>query len=378
MRQLSHHTVYCTALHYMSDTEHPSNKVNHKIMDASSFLMALLLCVLLQETALGSAATQIYMETTGVCVAPGDAFELYCTLRSASRKDTQVSFGKGSTPINDTSHTQVLAFTPMCRQIDSDYKWDLKVRLTVHAASVTDGGVYWCRAVENGITYTSSATVFVQRQSEFELATNLTANLGETVTVPLDRKCDHKAPVRVTRTSRDGIVEELPYRYSHEGYQNAYVDKLDGALIIPNFKCTDAANYNFNVMASRGLEPVSTSKSIDINASCKSCCPEDAVPVTPTLKTTGQADTGRKTNEAPGTVVAPNQMLDAENQPDNGAYIVIGLLVVWGIAAPLVVHFWHRRKNRRSSSTSDAEDGANGTREPLNIQVISNGQAHSQ
>ncbi|XP_038073646.1 uncharacterized protein LOC119741817 [Patiria miniata] len=310
----------------------------------------LLLCLLLQTIVLGIAKTKIYMKTPGVCVAFGDSIHLVCVLGEASNEDTQIAFFKGSMPLASNSRVHINNdHTELCREIGSNRKCDLRASLTVDDVSASDKGVYWCQATENNITIKANATVFVQSQSELELPANvMTVNLGDNITVPLDRKCDLYAPVQVTRTSRDGTVKELPYRHDHEEYQHAYVTKLEGALFIPGFNCTDEGNYTFTVIAGRNYKPVFTSKSIYINASCEGCCQGDA-PVTSTtisLDTSSQAYTSREVTAEP----SGNSDAIGMGTGNTANIVIIATLCVLVVAGPLGVHCWHRRKNRHSFS----------------------------
>ncbi|XP_038072792.1 uncharacterized protein LOC119741160 isoform X3 [Patiria miniata] len=324
-------------------------------MDSCKLQLMALLAVLLLKTAIGTAATWISIIPQGVCVAPGDHIQLDCTLRAASYNDTRLSFYKGSVLVNNTNHD----FPKLCRRRGSRCKWDLTARLTVDPASASDEDVYRCEAVQDGRPYTASATVFVQYRSEFQLPTSRVADLGESVTVLLDRKCDQLEPVSVTRTGKDGVVKVLPYRYGREDDRSAYVDKTYGALEIPNFKCTDAGYYNFTVMARRGFEPVSTSKSmyIGLNASCEGCCPEDAT-VAPTRKST--ANTQAETTAVRGVI---EKLGCAEN---NTAYIVVIVVLVSAIAGCVVMILYYRRKldlTKRNQTEVNVE--ANDEADPL-------------
>ncbi|XP_038072793.1 uncharacterized protein LOC119741160 isoform X4 [Patiria miniata] len=333
-------------------------------MDSCKFpLMALLLAVLVQKTVIGTVATQISLIPEGVCVPLGHPIVLYCTLQSASNSDTRLLFYKGSMPI-DTNLTQVITFPPRCLRRGSKCKWDLTASLTVDPASESDEGVYWCKAVEDGEHFNASAEVFVQYQSEFELPDSVMAvKLGEKVKVKLDRKCDKLEPVQVTRTGRGRVIEKLPYRYGHEESQSAYVDKLEGALVIPNFQCTDEGNYSVTVMAGRGFEPVFTSRFIYIKASCEGCCPEEAT-VAPTRKST--ANTQAETTAIPGVI---EKLGGAEN---NTAYIVvIVVLAVSAIAGFVVMILYYRREIRdltRAYNTRAHAD-AKGETDRLDVDV---------
>ncbi|XP_022109000.1 uncharacterized protein LOC110989143 isoform X2 [Acanthaster planci] len=331
-----------------------------------------------------ASAAAIIVTPPGVCVSPGEYFQLKWTAKRAHPTDSlQVHCERQNgerITIDGPSSNFTTASTRCC---DAETACVLETTLTGVASG--DSGFYWCVASTDGEATLHSASnvpkayIWVSNVTVFSLSEHnklITPGLSESITFEL--KCDFSGFFEVWADLENGESRQLEHIWEWEDRSSDGAPFIQGkagqrpVLVFPSPRCRDQGLYRITYRASRFYKPVKTVRylRITVNDTCSELDKKIKTSPTTSSKITTNDAVSKNERYSPANDSATRCDASQRDNSETKGYIfglgIAALLLVLLLLACGYLFYQNRRLKAVGMGQSDTNDET--VMEPLNVQ----------